>query len=92
MKDKLINLTYIAAVVMLLTSVCVALVAFASSGLAVPVNVNAECLPSAHAFEQADDSSGHVLVLGEQVTQPTRLTGQVREQAFARRTANAKGE
>ena len=38
MKDKLINLTYIAAVVMLLTSVCVALVAFASSGLAVPVD------------------------------------------------------
>ncbi len=38
MKDKLINLTYIAAVVVLLTGVSVALVAFASSGLAVPVD------------------------------------------------------
>jgi hypothetical protein len=38
MKDALINLTYIAAVVVSLTGVFVALVAFASSGLAVPVD------------------------------------------------------
>lgn len=49
MKDKLLNLTYIAAVVILLTSVTVALVAFASSGLAVPVNE----LVSAQATELA---------------------------------------
>ena len=49
MKDKLLNLTYIAAVMIMLTSVCVALVAFASSGLSVPVNE----LVSAQATELA---------------------------------------
>ena len=38
MKDKLFNLTNIVAVLILLTGVCMALVALASSGLAVPVD------------------------------------------------------
>jgi hypothetical protein len=38
MKDKLFNLTYIVAILILLTGVCMALVALASSGLAVPVD------------------------------------------------------
>jgi hypothetical protein len=38
MKDKLFNLTYIIAVVILITGVCLALVTLASSGLAVPVD------------------------------------------------------
>ena len=37
MKDKLINLTYVAGVAFLLTMLCMSLAALASSGLAVPV-------------------------------------------------------